>query len=202
LVLGHPMTVVVWLLFCFFAGLTATSYVPRRRLAISVCLGAFLAIPVAFYLWSDVFLSPFYREVFGYPFSHISPGIGFLCLSMACAGYGGVIPGRGHSRRFCLLSGALGLGIVLLAWALPRWLSGEAFAHPGEEGHWLLWPMVPGDRLLWGTIPGLAKDVAVMVSGACLITAALGVAGFPKFRRGRRRRVPTNQAEDKRKEAG
>lgn len=185
--LGRPRTVLVWLMFCFFIGLMAGAFLRRGKSAKSLLLGGALAVPV---ILCSFFSSLFRTFMMPCDFWVICEPVGFLSLSMACAGYAGKIAGGERSRRFYLSSAAVGLGTVLLVWAFPRWLSGEALRPAELLGGWL-----PADRLLYLGIPGWVKDAAVGVGGASLVAGALALAGFRGLGSGKRRVVSSEAPE-------
>ncbi len=171
--IGRPRTVFVWLLTCFFVSLMVTALARRGRLAIGLVIGGVLgALVVLCSLVSHFGLYLIVYDVWG-----ICEPLGFLCLTMACTGYAGKISGRGRSGRFYRPVAAIGLAVVLLTW---RWFAGQTFE--GDELSWEYWP---ADRLLYLRMPGLVKDLAILVGGACLVAAVLTLMGI----NGREKRV-------------
>lgn len=176
--LGRPRTVLAWLTFCFSVALMASAFLRRGKFAKSLLLGGALAVPLIL-RW---FLFDFSLYWIKYDFSIICQPITFLCLSMACAGCAGRIAAGRRRPRFYFSSAALGLGIVLLVWALPRWLSGEAFRPLPQETYTLLWwGSLIDDTLLWLAIPAWLKDGAVVLGAISAIGGGLALGRFPKF---------------------
>jgi len=180
--LGRPRTLVVWLTSCVFISLMATSSFRRRKLAIALLLGCALSVPLTFPALKSLAFSLVHLDYFLRGRSwvgvgmYVSPGMGFLCLSMASAGYGARIGGGHRSHSFYFFSGALGLGITLLVWNVHRWVFGEAWWRGSELGDWFYEASIGGDWLFSSPIPNWVRSAAAAVGAVSLITGCLGFA--------------------------
>ena len=133
--LGRPRTVIVWLLFCFFLALTVASLFRKGKFTVGLLTGFCLAIPVIVYgfLTPECYLAWVLRN-HDISISWVVAAVtAFLCLSMASSGYAGEAALGKRGRRFYVCTGAVGLGIVLIAWGIVRVVSGPALDPDGES---------------------------------------------------------------------
>jgi len=203
--LGRPRTVAAWLASCFFVSLMATSFLHRRRLATGLLVGCILSAPFIFPVLEWLVLSLWYSRSISISCSGIAGrtylymAIGFLCLSMACAGYGARVAGGKRTPRLYFFVGTLGLGIALLAWCLLGWLVAEGWRPDSELPYMLLAFWTDWDKLLFLLVPGWVKYPATVLGGVSLIIGILGLTGLSPFGR-RAKRSASVSARSKQEE--